>query len=129
MEINRPMLTPINKSVQRITTMVIANGKNCFHFNFHISLYNFGFVKLNPVTNKIAAREAKGILLRKEGIRTTASKRKSPCVNAESFVLPPASAFAAPLTTTDVIGMAPNKPQAIFPIPCAINSLFTGVIR
>lgn len=48
---------------------------------------------------------------------------------AESFVRAPASTFAAPLTTTAVKGIAPKSPQVIFPIPCAISSRLTGVMR
>ena len=40
-------------------------------------LYNFGLVRLNPVTNRMAASDANGILLSKEGINNTASKRNS----------------------------------------------------
>ena len=50
-------------------------------------------------------------------------------MKAESFVRPPASTLAAPLTTTAVIGIAPKSPQVIFPMPCAMSSRLTGVMR
>ena len=47
-------------------------------------------------------------------------------MKAETLVFAPASIFAEPLTTTAVRGIAPTRPQRKLPIPCAINSRFTG---
>ena len=48
---------------------------------------------------------------------------------AESFVLASASALAELLTMTAVIGKPPRIPLKKLPVPCAINSLFCGVMR
>lgn len=52
-----------------------------------------------------------------------------PWVKEASLVRPPASALAAPRTTTAVMGMAPSRPQRMLPIPCARSSRLTGVMR
>ena len=47
----------------------------------------------------------------------------------DNFVAAPALILTELLTITDVIGMPPTKPEKIFPIPCATNSLFGDAFR
>jgi hypothetical protein len=56
-----------------------------------------------------------------------ASKSHTPWVMEDSLVLPPASAFAALLTITAVMGSPPNRPLIILPVPCATSSLFCEI--
>ena len=76
----------------------------------------------------MADKEAYGIMLIKNGISNTESNKNTPCMKAETLVFAPASILAEPLTTTAVMGIAPKSPHRKLPIPCAINSRFTGVI-
>ena len=41
----------------------------------------------------------------------------------------PAPTFADERTITDVIGKPPSIPEIVFPIPCAMSSLFVGDTR
>ncbi len=90
----------------------------------HICLNTFGLASLKPIMIRMAARQAIGILLSKEGIDTTATNKNMPWAIAESLVLAPAFTLAEVLTITEVIGRPPIKPEIRLPIPCACNSLF-----
>src|SRR5450432_632933 len=76
----------------------------------------------------MAASALSGILFNRPGINNTLSKIRKPCMIAENLLLAPASTLADPLTITDVSGNPPNNPERIFPIPCAFNSRFAGVL-
>src|SRR5688572_5000073 len=97
-------------------------------------LKTFTLASFKPIMIRIAARQAIGILLSKEGMDITAINKKTPCATADNLVFAPALIFAVVLTITDVIGNPPRKPDRMLPTPCAFNSvlaleyLFNGSI-
>ena len=61
--------------------------------------------------------------------KSTQTNKSKPCNIADNLLLAPATILALLRTITAVTGKPPNKADAEFPIPCAINSLLVGVIR
>src|SRR5688572_29331203 len=88
-----------------------------------------GFANLYPTIIKIAAKHARGILFKSDGIRKAVKSSKIPWEMEDAFVRAPAATLAELLTITAVIGNPPISPLTILPSPCALSSWLSGDVR
>src|SRR5690606_32007982 len=87
------------------------------------------FANLYPTKIKTAANVANGIKFKMNGIDSTQTNNKTPCIIADDLDVAPAFALAELRTTTDVIGKPPINELSKLPIPCALSSKLVSVIR
>ncbi len=124
-----PIVMPISRSESRIAAMVTAKGINWSFPFLYMEMMRDGFASLYPTINRMAARQASGILLSRPGIRPAVIKSRNPCTIADVLVLAPAATLAELLTITAVTGSPPIKPLTILARPCALSSWFSGELR
>ena len=69
---------PISRSVRRIATIVMINGKNWVQPSLYIAMNFEGWASLYPTTNRIAARLASGMRFKTSGIANTHTIKNTP---------------------------------------------------
>src|SRR6478609_387914 len=118
-----PEPTPINKSVETVTIMVITKMTSCSAPILYVLKNSFGEARRYPTAISNAANAELGIISITGMNSNMATNKKNPWKKFDQRVRAPKLTLAELRATSEIIGKPPSKPERALPAPNAERSL------